>query len=206
MEIEYPFHTAFLLLLLIIVGIRMYFSGYADAASGVRQNTKGEGAFRVLRVLLGLPMAVAFLAYAVWPPVMAWAQVALQPEVRWSGVPVAFLGIALLVWVQKHLSRNFTGTVQIRPGGNVVRTGPYFYVRHPMYLSFLLLGISFFLLTANWFLGAGFLLIICIVMFLRTPIEERALLEAYGQEYEEYAKRTGKFFPKISALVRKKAA
>jgi protein-S-isoprenylcysteine O-methyltransferase Ste14 len=196
---EYPFHTAFLLVLLVIVGIRMYFSGYADAVSGVRQTTKGEGAFRLLRPLLGIPVLAGFLAYAVWPPLMAWSQFPLQPELRWSGLLIAIAGIALLVWVQKHLSRNFTGTVQIRPGGNVVQTGPYKYVRHPMYWSFLLLGGGFFLLTASWFIGGGFIFIILIVMIVRTPIEEQALLRAYGAEYADYLKRTGKFFPKLSA-------
>ncbi|OGJ55576.1 hypothetical protein A3D88_00235 [Candidatus Peribacteria bacterium RIFCSPHIGHO2_02_FULL_52_16] len=202
MEAEYPFHTASLLLLMAVVAIRMYFSGYADAASGVKQNTKGEGSFRHLRVLLGLPLILAFLAYAIWPPLLTWSQLALVPEVRWSGFALSVLGIIMLIWVQKYLSRNFTGTVQIRPGGNVITTGPYLYVRHPMYLSFLLLGTGIFLLTANWLLGGGFLLMILIVMFVRTPIEERALLNAYGNKYAEYAKRTGKFLPKVSSFLR----
>src|SRR3990167_8770933 len=113
MEAEYPFHTALLLLLMGIVGIRMYFSGYADAASGVRQNTKGEGSFRVLRIIFGIPVGAAFFAYVIWPPVMQWSHLVLESEVRWAGLFLAMLGTALLVWVQIHLSRNFTGTVQI---------------------------------------------------------------------------------------------
>ena len=160
MEAEYPFHTALLLLLLVIVGIRMYFNGYADAASGVKQNTEGEGAFRILRVLLGFPVGAAFLAYVVWPPLLQWSRLELAPEARWSGLFLMVVGIFVLIWVHRHLSRNFTGTVQIRPGGNVIQTGPYFYVRHPMYWSFILLGAGILLLTANWLLGGGFLLII----------------------------------------------
>lgn len=198
MESEYPFHTALLFILLSVVALRMYFAGYADGASGVRQNMKGEGAFRTLRFLFGIPIGAGYLAYMVWPPLMEWGQWTLGAEVRWSGLLIALVGVAFLVWVQKHLSRNFTGTVQIRPGGSVVTTGPYAYVRHPMYWSLLLIGGGLFLLTANWFLGGGFLLIILTVIILRTPIEEAALLKAYGDEYAEYAKRTGRFFPKLS--------
>lgn len=197
MQTEYPFHTAFLLLLLVIVAIRMYFSGYADAVSGVRQTTKGEGSFRIIRMVLGLPMGIGFLLYMIWPPWMQWSQLILEPQVRWGGLGIAILGIAMLVWVQKHLSRNFTGTVQIRPGGHVVQTGPYKYVRHPMYISFLLLGCGMGLLTANWVLGGGFLLIILIVITVRTPIEERALEAAYGDEYRLYKKRTGGLLPRF---------
>jgi protein-S-isoprenylcysteine O-methyltransferase Ste14 len=71
-----------------------------------------------------------------------------------------------------------------------------------MYWSFILIGIGMLLLTGNWLLGGGFLLIIFMVMFIRMPVEERALLDAYGQEYADYAKRTGKFFPKVSSLTR----
>ena len=199
MELEYPFHTALLILLLVIVAIRMYFSGYADAVSGVKQTTKGEGAFHILRPLLGIPILIGFFAYIIWPPLMQWSQITIQPILRWAGLAIAIGGVALLVWVQKHLSRNFTGTVQIRPGGAVIQTGPYKYVRHPMYWSFLLLGAGMLLLTANWFLGGGFIAIILIVMIVRTPIEEAKLHEAYGEEYANYSKRTGKFFPKLSS-------
>ncbi len=197
MEAEYPFHTALLLTLMTVTGIRLYHSGYADAVSGVTQNTKGEGSFRIFRMLFGIPVGLAFLAYIIWPPLMNWSQFALAAELRWLGLALLIVSVTSLVWVQKHLSRNFTGTVQIRPGGSVIQTGPYHYVRHPMYLTFILFGIGLLLLTANWFLAGGFLLVILIVMFVRTPIEERALLTAYGQDYADYAKRTGKFFPKF---------
>ncbi len=197
MEAEYPFHTAFLLLFLAVVAIRMYSAGYADGASGVRQTTQGEGAFRALRVIIGVPSFFGFLGYMVWPPIMAWSQLPLPPQARWSGVAAFALGLLLLAWVQKHLSRNFTGTVQIRPGGNVVTTGPYAYVRHPMYLSFLLLALGTFLLTANWFLGGGFLALLLMVLIVRLPVEERALKQAYGPAYVDYKARTGALFPHL---------
>ncbi len=197
METEYPFHTALLLIFTMIVGIRLYFSGYADASSGEGQHTKGEGAFRIIRIVFGLPIAFGFLAYMIWPPSMQWSQLPLEPPMRWMGAALMLLSIPFLLWIQRHLSKNFTGTVQIRSGGGVITTGPYAYVRHPMYLCFLLLGTGIFLLTANWFLGGGFLLVILLVMIVRTPIEERALLNAYGQEYADYTKRTGRFFPRV---------
>ena len=72
MEAEYPFHTALLLLLLVIVGIRMYFNGYADAASGVSRTPEGEGAFRILRVLLGFPCrsCISRIRSVASPPAM----------------------------------------------------------------------------------------------------------------------------------------
>ena len=125
---------------MLFTGIRLYFSGYADGASGVRQNTKGEGAFVIIRALFGLPLAIGFLAYMAWPPLMEWSHLPLSDALRWAGALLMTLSLPAILWVQKHLSRNFTGTVQIRPDGHVVKTGPYAFVRHPMYLVFLLLG------------------------------------------------------------------
>jgi protein-S-isoprenylcysteine O-methyltransferase Ste14 len=198
MATEYPFHTALFFALLAVVAIRMYFSGYADAVSGERQTTKGEGSFRILRVVLGLPLLLGLIAYLAWPPLMEWSQMTLPRWVRWLGVPAAVVGISFLVWVQRHLGNNFSGTVQIRTGGSVVKSGPYAYVRHPMYWSFLFIGAAIWLLTANWFLGAGFLMVILIVMVVRAPVEEQALLKAYGDAYAEYRRTTGKFFPRLS--------
>jgi protein-S-isoprenylcysteine O-methyltransferase Ste14 len=197
METEYPFHTAALLLLATIVAIRMYYHGYADAASGVRQTMQGEGIFKIIRILLGVPLAAGFVVYILWPPWMDWAHIELSNEVRWSGAIVGLLGVIMLGWLHKHLSRNFTGTVQIRPNGHVVTTGPYAYVRHPMYIAFMLFALSMLLLTANWLLGGGLFLIFLIVIVVRTPIEERALEDAYGDEYRAYKRKTGAFFPRF---------
>ncbi|PIQ76408.1 hypothetical protein COU78_06140 [Candidatus Peregrinibacteria bacterium CG10_big_fil_rev_8_21_14_0_10_49_24] len=189
---------------MLFTGIRLYFSGYADGASGVRQNTKGEGAFVIIRALFGLPLAIGFLAYMAWPPLMEWSHLPLSDALRWAGALLMTLSLPAILWVQKHLSRNFTGTVQIRPDGHVVKTGPYAFVRHPMYLVFLLLGTGILFLTANWFLGGGFLLVVLIVMIVRTPIEERELLNAYGEEYEKYMQHTARFLPSFLSMVKQK--
>lgn len=197
MQSEYPFHTAFLFLFMAVVGVRLYYHGFADAASGVRQHTKGEGAFRIIRYLLGGPLLAAFALYMIWPPLMQWAQFSLSSEVRWIGFALGIVSVCMLRWIHRHLSRNFTGTVQIRPGGHVVTTGPYKYVRHPMYIAFLTLGTGILLLTSNWFLGGGLLLIFLIVIVVRTPIEEHALEKQYGDAYRAYKKRTGAMFPRL---------
>lgn len=197
MQTEYPFHTAFFFVLMTVVGIRMYYHGVADALSGTKQTTKNEGVFWYIRLFVGGPVFFATVAYIIWPPWMAWSQFPLNPQVRWLGLLSCMFSLILLKWLHTHLAGNFTGTVMIRPKGNVVTTGPYHFVRHPMYISFLLLGIGILLLTANWFLGGGFLLVILAVIVLRTSIEEAALEAAYGEEYALYKQKTGAFIPRL---------
>jgi protein-S-isoprenylcysteine O-methyltransferase Ste14 len=197
MDIEYHMHTAFLVTLMVVMGTRLYFHGLAYGASGTRESTRDEGAFKIVRFVVGLPMAFAYMAYIVWPPWLAWSQFAMAPEWRWTGVVLGALSAALTLWQHVHLSRNFTTTVDIRPGGHVVKTGPYRFVRHPMYVAFFLLGFAILFMTANWFMGGGFLLTVLFVVVFRTPIEERKLEEAYGEEYRAYKNKTGALFPKL---------
>ena len=67
-------------------------------------------------------------------------------------------------------------------------------MRHPFYIVVFLWGLSLSLLAANWLLA---LLSVAAVMMLvaRTAVEEAKLTERFGDEYREYARRTGRFFP-----------
>jgi protein-S-isoprenylcysteine O-methyltransferase Ste14 len=104
--------------------------------------------------------------------------------------------MALLLWVHRTLDRNFSGTLTLQPDHELVVAGPYRWVRHPMYLSFLLLMLALFLLTANVLLGGLGFFVIGAVIVLRTRREEAQLAERFGAEYERYRVRTGALLPK----------
>jgi protein-S-isoprenylcysteine O-methyltransferase Ste14 len=80
--------------------------------------------------------------------------------------------------------------------GYLVTTGPYRWVRHPFYVSVLLLVCGAALLAANWFIGVCGLLVFAL-QAIRTRIEERKLVERFGEEYRLYMKRTGRFAPRF---------
>ncbi len=77
----------------------------------------------------------------------------------------------------------------------MVISGPYRYVRHPFYLSFLLGLTGVGLAMANWFFLVGLVPFGFIVA--RTRIEEAKLVERFGVEYEDYMRRVGRFFPRF---------
>jgi protein-S-isoprenylcysteine O-methyltransferase Ste14 len=102
----------------------------------------------------------------------------------------------LLVWTFRNLGKNLTDTVVTRKDHTLVTTGPYRYVRHPFYLAFFLAVIGGSIVAANWFvflagmIPSGFLI-------ARTRIEEEKLTERFGEEYRDYVKTTGRFFPRL---------
>jgi protein-S-isoprenylcysteine O-methyltransferase Ste14 len=145
---------------------------------------------------------VGVVVYVRSPQRMAWASLPLPTWVRILGLPLVVGGIGLLSWVLIALGRQFSTSLVIRSGHTLVIRGPYRWVRHPMYTTFCLFFLGLFLLCANWFVGVTAGLAYGWVMLVRTPQEERMLLERFGGEYRAYMEHTGRFVPKAGRLTR----
>ena len=197
MHSEYPFQITYIVLWFIAWSVRMYYMGFAAGASPEKIGFKAEGVFAYLRILIGIPALIILIAFAVYPPWVACLQIDLNPDIRWLGFSFGVLATALYIWVHRHLAHNFTGTVHVRTKGKLVDTGPYAYVRHPMYYAFGLGSIAIYFLTAIPLLGAVGMFAILMLALQRTPIEEKKLREVYGKEYEDYCERVGRWVPKF---------
>lgn len=68
-----------------------------------------------------------------------------------------------------------------------------------MYPAFAMIFAGFFLLSASWFVGGTAAVAFGAAMIIRTPQEERMLLETFGDEYVAYMRRTGRFLPRLAA-------
>jgi protein-S-isoprenylcysteine O-methyltransferase Ste14 len=140
-------------------------------------------------------------AYMVNPPWMTWSSVALPGALRWSGVAIWALAIALLIWTLRSLGPNLTDTVVTRRAATLVRTGPYRWVRHPFYDAMTLLILAMSLVAANWFvLLCG--IVVVTLMVVRTRIEEQKLVDRFGDDYRRYMGDTGRFLPRPGAITR----
>lgn len=116
------------------------------------------------------------------PNKITWASVPLPLWLRWCGfILIAVWGV-LFVWTFQTLGKNLTDTVVTRKDHELVTTGPYRYVRHPFYLSFLIAVIGGSIVTANWYLFLTSLLPFAFLV-ARTRIEEEKLVERFGDEY-----------------------
>lgn len=156
-----------------------------------------EGTFILFGLRLsGLPWFIGGIVWMIDPSLMAWASVPLPLWLRWSGfILIAVWGV-LFVWTFQTLGKNLTDTVVTRKDHTLVTTGPYRYVRHPFYLSFLIAVIGGGIVTANWYLFLTSLLPFAFLV-ARTRIEEEKLVERFGDEYREYMSRTGRFWPRL---------
>jgi protein-S-isoprenylcysteine O-methyltransferase Ste14 len=116
----------------------------------------------------------------------------------WALVIGIVTGIVFL-WLfrrsHKDLGRNWSVTLEIREGHRLVTNGVYAYLRHPMYASFFLWGVTQALLIANWVAGlAGLFAIAC--LYIERQAREEAMMRAtFGAEYDAYCARTKRIVP-----------
>ena len=150
-----------------------------------------------VRVLVGIPLwafLIDWLLSAHWFP---WASVSLPVWARWSGVGFGGVVAGLMMWTMLALGSNYRGAMGLHPNHKLVTHGPYRFVRHPMNVVFPMVSIVLFMMSANWVIGVGALIVIGTVSIVRTPIEEKQLIERFGEEYRAYMRRTGRFFPRL---------
>src|SRR5688572_6403827 len=167
------------------------------ARTGEKLDRRQEGMFILVALrLAGLAGTAGLIAYLIDPACMAWAAVPLPVWLRWTGVGLALIAGSLLVWMFRTLGRNLTDTVVTRKQHTLVTTGPYRWVRHPMYASAALAIVGNSLVAANWYLFVvGCLALLLLV--IRTRKEEQNLIARFGDDYRNYMQRTGRFVPRL---------
>jgi protein-S-isoprenylcysteine O-methyltransferase Ste14 len=117
----------------------------------------------------------------------------------WPGVPLFLAGVGLNIWTGRLMGpKALVGYPELKPEerpGRLVIAGPFAVVRHPTYLAHLVILLGVFLITN--YTGAGLLALLdfFISYFLIVPLEERELLNRFGDDYRMYRNRVPKFFP-----------
>lgn len=169
----------------------------AGKRAGDRLSRKEEGAAILIPLrLFGLVLWLSAFAYMINPQWVVWAQLALPDAVRWLGVIVGVAVTPIVYWVTISLGNNVTDTIAIRKEHRLVTTGPYRWVRHPLYTFGFVLFLALTLISANGLMGlalaAGLPLIV-----IRTPKEEAMLIARFGDEYRVYMQRTGRYLPRL---------
>ena len=118
------------------------------------------------------------------------------PEpLRWVGLALIVLGVAFALWAIATLGRHYDLELEIHRDHELVRTGPYRFVRHPIYTGLGLHFIGACLATGNLLLIAGTLFVTFPALYLRARTEELLLRDRFGEKYEAYAREVGMLVP-----------
>lgn len=196
---ETPFQGALAGIVVLTSGIAGWHRRRARRTDEVISSAAEGPLFRWLLRLSALGLWLATLGQLLVPAWCAGCRWPVPAAVRWVGVLAGLCGAWGLHWSLASLGRNLTETVVVRREAQLVTTGAYRWVRHPYYVAAGWLMGAVTLLTANWLIGVTSLAVLGLLIW-RTPQEEAELRARFGQEYDDYCQRTGRFWPRLKTV------
>lgn len=145
-------------------------------------------------------MAIIGVALVIVQPLL-WPGLSLYIQARW-GLLIQALGVVLMLaalslhwWARLNLGQFYGEREEVQPGQHLVESGPYAYIRHPIYTSYFTLAIGLFLV--NPAVPTIFLAIYTFVDYSLAFRREEKLLKENLPGYKEYVARTWPFVPGI---------
>ncbi len=112
----------------------------------------------------------------------------------WSGTTLLAAGLLCSVWARRTLGRNWSGTVTVKQDHELVQSGPYRFVRHPIYTG-LLAALTGSAISWNHWFGFYALAVLFLAFWLKLRREEAFMRETFGEKYEAYCARTKRLVP-----------
>lgn len=174
--------------------ISLTFRRRADKAGGRISRLADGRLFVTLQMIWVFSLLGSLLLYLLMPSWIVWARLELPLWARWLGVAIGALSLPGLVWMFRHLGDNITPTASVRREHRLVTTGPYRFIRHPLYTFGTLWWLGMSLVMASWFTALMTVLTFAAIA-RRVVCEEAALIERFGDDYRRYMARTPRYIP-----------
>lgn len=202
MDTELAYRIAFLILLGMLLAMRVYFMVKVRRSGGKlmpkeqaveREGGRGYFFFRVLIFFALIALLVMYFIGAEWLEAFSFT---LLGWLRWAGFALGAISIVFWTWTQVMLDTQWSAQLQLTEDHHLVTSGPYAYMRHPLYTAMFGWSLGLSLLTANWVFVA--LSVFSVAgLIRRVPQEEQMMIEAFGDEYTAYMEHTGRFLSRL---------
>jgi protein-S-isoprenylcysteine O-methyltransferase Ste14 len=144
-----------------------------------------------------LPLLLAAALLWVEHVPIAWLNRRLFPWAPWEfwiAALITALGLLFTVWARLSIGRNWSAVVTIKQGHELIDTGPYALVRHPIYTGLLVAFIGSAFARGEW-RAALAVLIALAALWRKLRLEEHWLTERFGQRYVAYSRRVPALMP-----------
>jgi len=163
----------------------------------VKRTKAREASFDRLMTLVVVVVAYNLL-FANWMRVgiLRVRFVANRPLIGWSGIVLSFAGAALAIWARYTLGEYWSARVTLKEGHELIQSGPYRFVRHPIYTGMLMACVGTALVA-----GERRGILACVLLLAahsrKAMREENLLTTEFGDQYRSYRRGTGFFFPRF---------
>lgn len=190
--------TLFRIATVILLALNLTISGYyrrkANQAGG-DLDPSGNRLLAILRIGT-LLLLIPFLGNLINPSWFTWTKVSLPIWLRWLGLGVTILSVPAIYWLFSTIGSNISPSHTTRKDHALITSGPYSYIRHPLYTFGFMAYVGIGLMNASWWLLIALMIMFSILAY-RTPLEEEALTKEFGKKYIAYKAQTGRYFPKL---------
>jgi protein-S-isoprenylcysteine O-methyltransferase Ste14 len=118
------------------------------------------------------------------------------PGIAFAALVMVVAGMTFAYWARAHLGRNWSGQVMVKENHTLITSGPYRWVRHPIYsgMTMALVGTALASGAPYGFLG---LALILFGFLVRVGQEEALMRETFPADYPEYSRRTARLIPGV---------
>ncbi|HEY5263437.1 MAG TPA: isoprenylcysteine carboxylmethyltransferase family protein [Steroidobacteraceae bacterium] len=140
----------------------------------------------VAALLLVLPTASVPVLNRRWLP---WSF-----AVFWVGWLFAAAGLLFTVWARRHLASNWSADVTLKADHELITSGPYALVRHPIYTGLLMGFVGSALALGEW-RGLIAVAIMILTLWRKLRVEERRMRQLFGAAYQNYQGRVSALIP-----------
>jgi protein-S-isoprenylcysteine O-methyltransferase Ste14 len=114
----------------------------------------------------------------------------------WLGWLSAAAGLLFTVWARRHLASNWSGDITLKADHELISSGPYALVRHPIYTG-LLLGFAGSALALSEWRGIVAVVLVGLSLWRKLRIEERGMRQLFGERYLAYEQRVSALIPYV---------
>jgi protein-S-isoprenylcysteine O-methyltransferase Ste14 len=118
----------------------------------------------------------------------------ISPLIMAAGLLIEVLGLALAIWARRHLGGNWSGAITIKQEHELIRSGPYRMLRHPIYTGILAMYTGVAILMGEWLAFIG-LAMAAFAYWRKIRLEETTLGRAFGERYAAYRRSTWALVP-----------
>jgi len=202
---ELLFRAMFIVLWLIFTANLTWVRYSARGSTGkqsIDQSARRESRLHIVALAMFAPFWFGgIILYTILPAWIAFLSISLPDWFRLVMLGVAALSILFTLWGYRTLGKNWVHALepskfQQRKRETLVTSGPYHYVRNPIYLGAFTFIVALALVAANWLVLLPALVLITII-YRQISREEAMLIDRFGDEYREYMKRTPRIIPKF---------
>ena len=156
-----------------------------------RRESAGTWSVHTLPLIVA---AVLMIAHHLPGHVLEGEVVTYRPPFFAIGLGLTWAGLAFAVWARLYIGRNWSASVQVKADHELVRSGPYRFVRHPIYTGVLFAFLGSALAMDQW-RGLVAVAIVLAGFLYKIRLEERWMIETFGDAYRDYRRRTRALVP-----------